>query len=77
MVPQSSPPHQRTFLHHFRLLHCLLRRADAEGGDGEKEEGGEHDAAAAANREMVVVQAEPYLKQGWEGRADNELSSGD
>ena len=28
----------------------------------------------AANREMAVVQAQPYLKQGWEGRADNELS---
>ena len=31
----------------------------------------------AANREMAVVQPQPYLKQGWEGRADNELSSGD
>ena len=28
----------------------------------------------AANREMVVAQPQPYLKQGWEGCADNELS---
>ena len=75
MVSQSSPPHQTIFLPHYRLLHFLLRRADAGGDDGEKEEDGEHDCAA--NREMAVVQPQPYLKQGWEGRADNELSRGD
>ena len=31
----------------------------------------------AANREMASVQAQPYLKEGWEGRADNELRRGD
>ena len=47
VVSQSSPPHQRIFLPHYRLLHCLLRRADAGGDDGEKEEDGEHDAAGS------------------------------
>ena len=50
MVAQSSPPHQPIFLpHYYRLLHCLLRRADAGGDDaGDQEEAGEHHAAAAA-----------------------------
>ena len=45
MVSQSSPPHQRIFLPHYRLLHYLLRRADAGGDDaGDQEEAGEHHA---------------------------------
>ena len=49
VVSQSSPPHQPIFLPHYRLLHYLLRRADAGGDDaGDQEEAGEHHAAAAA-----------------------------
>ena len=42
VVSQSSPPHQRILLPHYRLLHCLLRRAHAGGDDGEKKGDGEH-----------------------------------
>ena len=53
MVSQAGPPCQRIFLHHLGLLHCLLRRADAGGNNGEKKEVAEHDAVEG---EMAAVQ---------------------
>ena len=53
MVSQPGPPSQRILLHHLRLLHCLLRRADAGGNNGQKKEMAEHDAVEV---EMAAVQ---------------------
>ena len=66
-------------LHHLHFLHCVLQGfCDAHGDEANEQEAAEQHADADAdasfgNREMAGTRPQPYLKQGWEGRRDNEL----
>ena len=76
-VPETSIRRR----HHLHLLHCVFQGfCDAYGDEADEQEAAEQHADADAdadasfgNREMAGTRPQPYLKQGWEGRRDNEL----